>query len=63
MVTDLFDSLATEAKTLVTKDKKVHTVSASDMAAAVRLRLRGDLCVHAMSEGAKAVARYNGVGK
>ena len=59
MVGDLFESLATEASTLVLKDKS-RTLGAREVAAAVKLRLHGDLRAHAMSEGAKAVARFHG---
>ena len=58
MMGDLFESLATEASTLVLKDKG-RTLSAREVAAAVRLRLPGDLRAHALSEGAKAVSRFN----
>ena len=62
MMGDLFESLATEASTLVLKDK-ARTLSAREVAAAVKLRLKGDLRAHAMSEGAKAVARFNSSAK
>ena len=57
MVQDMFEALATEASTLLRKDKS-RTLTARELAAAVKLRFPGDLRAHAMSEGAKAVARF-----
>ena len=62
MVVDMFESLATEAATLLHKDKN-STLTAREVAAAVKLRFDGDLRAHAMSEGAKAVARFNSSAK
>ena len=53
---DLFDRLATEAGAL-TKHARTKTMSSRSVQAACRLRLPGELAKHAMSEGAKAVAR------
>ena len=58
MVQDMFEALATEASTLLRKDKS-RTLTAREVAVAVKLRFPGDLRAHAMSEGAKAVARFN----
>ena len=54
--TDLFGRIAGEAGSL-TKHTKVKTLSSKAVQAAVRLQLPGELAKHAMSEGAKAVAR------
>ena len=43
---------------LLRKDKS-RTLTARELAAAVKLRFTGDLRAHAMSEGAKAVARFS----
>ena len=58
MMSDMFESLATEASTLLRKGKE-RTLTAREVAAAVKLRLVGDLRAHAMSEGAKAIAKFN----
>ena len=58
MVQDMFEALATEASTLLRKDKS-RTLTARELAAAVKMRFPGDLRAHAMSEGAKAVARFS----
>ena len=58
LVQDLFEALATEASTLLRKDKS-RTLTARELAAAVKMRFPGDLRAHAMSEGAKAVARFS----
>ena len=53
---DLFDRVASEAGRL-TKHAKTKTLSSKAIQTAVRLQLPGELAKHAMSEGAKAVAR------
>ena len=54
--TDLFERIAGEAGKL-TKHAKTKTISSKAVQTAVRLQLPGELAKHAMSEGAKAVAR------
>jgi histone H2B len=56
MMGDMFERLVTEACTLLSKDKG-RTLTAREFAAAVKLHFCGDLRAHAMSEGAKAVAK------
>eukprot|EP00662_Eupelagonemidae_sp_cell21_P026262 gene26262-5232_t len=56
---DLFDRVATEAGRL-SRHAKTKTLSSKAIQAAVRLQLPGELAKHAMSEGAKAVARAAG---
>jgi histone H2B len=53
---DLFDRVASEAGGL-TKHAGTKTLSSKAVQAACRLQLPGELAKHAMSEGAKAVAR------
>ena len=54
--TDLFGRIAGEAGGL-TKHAGTKTLSSKAVQAACRLQLPGELAKHAMSEGAKAVAR------
>ena len=54
--TDLFDRIASEAGRLA-KHAGTKTLSSKAVQTACRLQLPGDLAKHAMSEGAKAVAR------
>ena len=56
MMSDMFERLAEEAKSLLAKDRG-RTLTARELAAAVKLHFNGDLRAHAMSEGAKAVAK------
>lgn len=53
MMSDMFEGLASEAALLMRKDNG-RTLTAREMAAAVKMRFNGDLRAHAMSEGAKA---------
>jgi histone H2B len=53
---DLFDRLASEAGKLAKHTGK-KTLMSKHAQAACRLQLPGELARHAMSEGAKAVAR------
>jgi histone H2B len=53
---DLFDRVASEAGGLA-KHAGTKTLSSKAVQAACRLQLPGELAKHAMSEGAKAVAR------
>jgi histone H2B len=53
---DLFERVAGEAGRL-SKHAKKKTLSSRAVQSAIRLQLPGELAKHAMSEGAKAVAR------
>ena len=57
-VHDTFDRLATEAGQLCKINKK-HTMDARAVQTAVRLVFPGELAKHAMSEGTKAVTKFN----
>lgn len=57
-VFDMFDRIATEAANL-SRSTKRHAITHRDIEAAVRMTLRGELAMHAVSEGTKAVLRYN----
>ena len=58
-VHDIFERLAGEAGRLARYNKK-HTISSREVQTAVRLILPGELAKHAVSEGTKAVAKYDG---
>ena len=58
LVNDVFDKLATEAVMLSMRNKRL-TVTAREVQSAARLILPGELAKHAMSEGVKAVDKYN----
>ncbi|XP_076674393.1 late histone H2B.L4-like [Andrena cerasifolii] len=55
---DMFERIATEASRLVTFGKK-QTLTSKDIETAVKLLLPGELSKHAISEGTKAVHKYN----
>ena len=57
-VADIFERVAVEATRLARYQKKV-TLSSSDIQAAVKLILPGDLADHAVSEGTRALNKYN----
>ena len=57
-VHDTFDRLASEAGQLCKINKK-HTMDARAVQTAVRLVFPGELAKHAMSEGTKAVTKFN----
>eukprot|EP01116_Phalansterium_solitarium_P006836 TRINITY_DN19232_c0_g1_i1.p1 TRINITY_DN19232_c0_g1~~TRINITY_DN19232_c0_g1_i1.p1 ORF type:complete len:161 (-),score=45.16 TRINITY_DN19232_c0_g1_i1:114-566(-) len=57
-VNDIFERIADEASRLSLYNKK-HTVSSREIQTAVRLILPGELAKHAVSEGTKAVTKYN----
>ena len=57
-VADIFERVAVEATKLARYQKKV-TLSSSDIQAAVKLILPGDLADHAVSEGTRALNKYN----
>src|SRR6478736_4453108 len=57
-VADIFERVAEEASKLATYNKR-STISSREIQTAVRLILPGELAKHAVSEGAKAVTKYN----
>ena len=57
-VFDTFERIATEAGKLCKINNK-HTLDARAVQTAVRLVLPGELAKHAVSEGTKAVTKYN----
>ncbi|KRX70032.1 Histone H2B 7 [Trichinella sp. T6] len=57
-VNDIFDRLAAEASRLAQYNQR-HTITSREIQTAVRLLLPGELCKHAVSEGTKAVNKYN----
>jgi len=57
-INDIFERIATEAGKLASYNKK-HTLSSREIQTAVRLILPGELAKHAVSEGTKAVTKYN----
>jgi len=59
LVSDIFEQVALEASKLVRYQKK-KTLSSQDIQSAVKLLLPQDLATHAVSEGAKAVAKFSG---
>lgn len=57
-INDIFERIAVEAGKLASYNKK-HTLSSREIQTAVRLILPGELAKHAVSEGTKAVTKYN----
>ena len=57
-VHDIFERLATESGRLARYNKR-HTITSREIQTAVRLILPGELAKHAVSEGTKAVTKYN----
>jgi histone H2B len=57
-VTDIFERIATEGARLVDMNDR-NTLGSREVQTAVRLVLPGDLAKHAVSEGGKAVAKFN----
>lgn len=57
-VHDIFERIATESGRLARYNKR-HTISSREIQTAVRLVLPGELAKHAVSEGTKAVTKYN----
>merc|ERR1712070_696170 len=55
---DVFDRTATEATRLL-RTMKRRTLSSREVETSVRLMLPGELSKHAVSEGTKAVTKYN----
>ncbi|XP_014233192.1 late histone H2B.L4-like [Trichogramma pretiosum] len=57
LVFDIFERIATEASRLAAYSKK-STITSMEIQTAVRLLMPGELAKHAMSEGTKAVTKY-----
>jgi len=57
-INDIFERIATEAGRLARYNKR-HTITSREIQTAVRLILPGELAKHAVSEGTKAVSKYN----
>eukprot|EP01127_Copromyxa_protea_P012901 TRINITY_DN33_c1_g1_i1.p2 TRINITY_DN33_c1_g1~~TRINITY_DN33_c1_g1_i1.p2 ORF type:complete len:129 (+),score=41.49 TRINITY_DN33_c1_g1_i1:54-440(+) len=57
-VSDIFERIATEAGRLARYNKR-QTITSREVQTAVRLLLPGELAKHAVSEGTKAVTKYN----
>lgn len=58
-VNDIFSRLASEASKLCQIVTKQRTLSSRDIQTAVRLLFPGELAKYAVSEGTKAVTKYN----
>jgi len=58
-INDLFDKICSEAGKLVKYNKR-QTLSSREIQTAVRLLLPGELAKHAVSEGTKAVTKFQG---
>ncbi|KAJ3299799.1 histone H2B [Borealophlyctis nickersoniae] len=56
-VNDIFERIASEASKLASYNKR-STISSREIQTAVRLILPGELSRHAVSEGTKAVTKY-----
>ena len=57
-INDIFERIATEAGRLARYNKR-HTITSREVQTSVRLILPGELAKHAVSEGTKAVTKYN----
>jgi len=57
-INDIFERIATEAGRLARYNKR-HTITSREIQTSVRLILPGELAKHAVSEGTKAVTKYN----
>ena len=57
-LSDIFERIAGEASKLAKYNKR-STISSREIHTAVRLLLPGELAKHAVSEGTKAVTKYN----
>ena len=57
-VEDMYDRVQNEAVNVL-KINKMKTLTAREVQTSARLNLPGELAKHAMSEGTKAVAKYN----
>eukprot|EP01071_Lankesteria_metandrocarpae_P005125 Lankesteria_metandrocarpae@DN3873_c0_g1_i1.p1 len=60
-INDIFDRLSTEAIRLIIYNKK-RTLSSREVHTAARLLLPGELSKHAVTEGAKAVTKFQSPG-
>ena len=58
-VNDIFERVAGEASKIAAYNKR-STISSKEIQTAVRLILPGELAQHAVSDGIKAVAKYDG---
>jgi histone H2B len=58
-VNDIFERTASEASKIAAYNKR-STISSKEIQTAVRLILPGELAQHAVSDGIKAVAKYDG---
>jgi histone H2B len=61
-INDIFERIAGEAGKLVTYNK-TSTLGSREVQTAVRLMLPGELAKHAVSEGTKAVTKYDATKK
>ena len=61
-IKDIFERIAGEAGKLVTYNK-TSTLGSREVQTAVRLMLPGELAKHAVSEGTKAVTKYDATKK
>jgi histone H2B len=57
-INDIFEKLTLEGAKLMRKDGKKMTFSSREVQTATRLALPGELAKHAVSEGTKAVTKY-----
>jgi histone H2B len=57
-INDIFERIALEAGRLARYNKR-HTITSREIQTSVRLILPGELAKHAVSEGTKAVTKYN----
>jgi len=57
-VADIFEQLAAESVRLARYNNR-QTITSREIQTAVRLLLPGELAKHAVSEGTKAVTKYN----
>ena len=57
-INDIFERIASEAGKLARYNKR-HTITSREIQTSVRLILPGELAKHAVSEGTKAVTKYN----
>jgi len=61
-VNDIFERIAAESSRLAHYNKR-NTINIREIQTAVRLLLPGELAKHAVSEGTKAVTKYNNSSK
>ncbi|XP_033220369.1 histone H2B.1, sperm-like [Belonocnema kinseyi] len=58
-INDIFERIASEAGRLVVYNGKRRTMTSREIQTAVKLLLPGELAKHAISEGTKAITKYN----